>query len=189
MKPFIMRIEQNELIEQLLKVTEDSLKATTDLKNVSREVLNFKPDHNDWSVLECMEHLNLYGDFYLPEIERCILNSPSLHEGILFKSSLIGDYFVNSIKATNQKKMKAPKMMTPETSQLSAITLDKFIKQLEKLKSLLYQAKKVNLTKNYTAISLTRIIKLRLGDTLRFIVYHNERHIRQAENVKAKACR
>lgn len=29
-------------------------------------------------------------------------------------------------------------------------------------------------------------IKLRLGDTLRFVIYHNERHITQAQQVLSK---
>jgi hypothetical protein len=45
------------------------------------------------------------------------------------------------------------------------------------------KAQKVDLTKVKTAISLSKFIKLRLGDTLRFLVYHNERHILQAQGI------
>lgn len=179
-----MRIEQNTLIEELITGTEASLKAIIRLKGLSVEDLNFKHNHREWSILECIEHLNLYGAFYLPEIEKCILQNTSRKEYGTYKSSLIGDYFVNVIKADNPKKMKAPNMMIPEPSHLSAVTIDKFIKQLEKLISLLKQAKKVDLIKAKTPISLTKFITLRLGDTLRFVVYHNERHVLQAEKIK-----
>ena len=52
------------------------------------------------------------------------------------------------------------------------------------LKSLLNQAREVDLTKTKVPISLTRFIKLRLGDTFRFFVYHIERHILQAEKAR-----
>ena len=134
-------------------------------------------------MLECIEHLNLYGIFYLPEIEACILGSNEYQKQGQFKSSLIGDFFVNSVKASNNKKIKAIKMMIPDKSNLSLITIDQFIKQLEKLKSLLHQAKMMNLMKIKTSISLTKLFKLRLGDTFRFLAHHNERHILQAEKL------
>ncbi|MGB3549023.1 MAG: hypothetical protein WBA17_18760 [Saprospiraceae bacterium] len=31
-----------------------------------------------------------------------------------------------------------------------------------------------------TAVSITKLIRLRLGDTLRVVVYHNQRHVAQA---------
>jgi len=48
---------------------------------------------------------------------------------------------------------------------------------------LLIQAKAINLVKAKTPVSLTRLLKLRLGDTLRFLVYHIERHVLQAERI------
>ena len=38
-------------------------------------------------------------------------------------------------------------------------------------------------TKTKTAISISKLMKLRLGDTFRFVTAHNERHLLQAENV------
>jgi hypothetical protein len=32
-------------------------------------------------------------------------------------------------------------------------------------------------------ISISKIIRLRLGDALLFVVYHNERHVQQAKNL------
>jgi hypothetical protein len=67
---------------------------------------------------------------------------------------------------------------------LSITTLDRFLKQQELLKALLQQALEADITKIKTAISLSKFIKLRLGDTFRFYVYHIERHIAQAEKIK-----
>jgi hypothetical protein len=46
---------------------------------------------------------------------------------------------------------------------------------------LLEAARTVDLTRTKTGISITNLIKLRLGDTLRVVVYHNWRHIEQAQ--------
>jgi hypothetical protein len=49
---------------------------------------------------------------------------------------------------------------------------------------LLDKAKNVSLGKTKTGISISKLIKLKLGDTFRFVIYHNIRHIEQAKRVK-----
>ena len=44
-------------------------------------------------------------------------------------------------------------------------------------------SEKVNIRKVKIPISISKIIRLRLGDALLFVVYHNERHVQQALNV------
>ena len=181
-----MKIEQSILINELRELTHLAKEHALEFKTYSLEQLNYKSNDTDWSVLECIEHLCLYGKFYLPEIENRILkvdyvNNPS------FKSGFLGNYFVNMIKASNSNKIKATKQMDATGSELTLSTINQFLKQLEWLDSLLVKSEKVDLTKVKTSISLSKIIKLRLGDTLRFIVYHNERHILQATKIKFKA--
>ena len=77
--------------------------------------------------------------------------------------------------------MKSPKDKNPANSALTITTIDRFLKQQERLKALLMQAKQVNLTKTKTSISISNLVKLRLGDTFRFLIYHIERHVKQAE--------
>lgn len=175
-----MSVKNTELIQQLRDNTRKTLSIALELKTYPVEKLNFKSSATDWSILECIEHLNLYGKFYLPEIENRIFLAKPYHNGY-FKSSLLGNYFVNMIKASNTKKIKATKQMDSTGSDLNLSTIHQFVKQLELLDSLLLRAESINLNKVKTAISLTKFIKLRLGDTLRFLVYHNERHILQAK--------
>ncbi len=51
------------------------------------------------------------------------------------------------------------------------------------LLDVLDMSKKVNLTKTKTGISISKWLKLRLGDTFRVVIYHNQRHILQAKKV------
>lgn len=181
-----MQVNQRTLIKELLELTEQASRSAKKFKALPIGALNAKAHADEWSMLECIEHLNLYGDFYLPEIEKQMLKSEDMTKKNVYKSSFIGDFFVNSVRAGNNRKMKALKTMTPQHSTLSITTIDRFLKQLEMLKSLLNQSLSVDLIKVKTAISLTKFLKLRLGDTLRFLVYHNERHILQAEKMMNK---
>ena len=180
-----MQTDNNTLIDELLSLVENSIIAARKFKELPLTQLNFKLTPEKWSMLECIEHLNLYGDFYLPEFEKSIFSDHAGQPVPVFKSGIIGNFFTRLMKVKNGKlfKMKTPGDKNPAGSELSLTTIDRFLKQQEMLKSLLNQARRVDLTRTMVPISLTRFIRLRLGDTFRFYVYHIERHILQAQKV------
>jgi hypothetical protein len=178
-----MQINADALRDALLHTTDRLITIAKGFKECSPEQLNHKASPDRWSVLECLEHLNLYGDFYLPAIERQMAAHPAATPGLIFKSGTIGNYFAGLMKGRNGaiKKMKSPPDKNPANSALSTTTIDRFIKQQEKMKALLQRSRTADLTRVKVPITLTRLIRLRLGDTFRFVVYHNERHMAQAQ--------
>jgi hypothetical protein len=184
-KLIIMQTDTISLLDDLIRLTEANSQAVVRLKALDSKQLNFRQNNKSWSILECIEHLNLYGDFYLPEIEKQILAQLGSKKPGIFKSGVLGGYFANIMQVKNGKikKMKSPKDKNPINSNLNITTIDRFLKQQELLKSLLNQAKNVDLVKTKTSISLTKLVKLRLGDTFRFFVYHIERHVKQADRL------
>lgn len=175
------------LLSELEEITKDNLSRVKNLSQLSEKELNYKSSEQSWSILECIEHLNRYGDYYLPEIERSIKKSKAPNEQE-FKSGLLGNYFAKMMLPREKlNKMKTFKSMNPIGSNLDQTVLEKFINQQETLLELLERAKKVSLTKNKTSISISKWIKLKLGDTLRVVIYHNLRHVVQAERVKNEA--
>ena len=70
-----MQIRTSLLIEELLSLTEKSIRSVKVFKELDVKQLNFKKSMEEWSILECIEHLNLYGDYYLPEIQKRMLES------------------------------------------------------------------------------------------------------------------
>ena len=176
-----MKTTSEQLIEDLIERIRQHLNATEKFKMLSDSYLNKRPAPESWSVLECIEHLNLYGDFYLPEIGKRIRNSryPAEHN---FKSGWLGNYFANSMLPKEKlNKMKTFKDKNPIGSRLDRKTLDRFTNQQHQMLKLLEQARNISLNRTRTAISISNLIRLKLGDTFRFVVYHNQRHIVQAE--------
>jgi hypothetical protein len=186
-----MQIDNNSLIEEMLFLTERATTAARRFKELPEGDLNFKNHPRQWSILECVEHLNRYGEFYLPAIEKAIMGKKTLPASTTFRSGVFGNYFAKLMQVKNGKmtKMKTPADKNPLGSQLTAVTIDRFLKQQEMLTSLLNQARHVDLTGTKVPISLTRWVRLRLGDTFRFFVYHIERHIMQAEKVLGNSSR
>lgn len=178
-----MKIITNELIMELLGKTNINIHKVGGFKKLTDKELNYKETIDKWSILECIEHLNIYGDFYNPEIKKCIKQT-NTKSAKIFKSGIIGNYFVNLISPKEKlNKMKTLKVNNPIGSRLDRSVIDKFINQQKECLELIEQSKNINLTKTKTAISISKLIKLRLGDTFRFITAHNERHLLQAENI------
>lgn len=179
-----MKINSSDLVQDLVHRVKVAAEKAQGFKNTPEEILNRRETDSSWSVLECLEHLNLYGDYYLPEIEKSILRAkPETKQGI-FKSGWLGNYFAHSMlpkKGEVKNKMKTFNDKNPIHSTLDKTTIDRFLKQQEKMLDLLDMANRVNLNKTKTSISISRLIRLKLGDTFRFTIYHIERHILQAE--------
>jgi len=179
-----MKIKSTELIEDLKETTNNLIETATAFQKLSIQDLNLRLTNESWSILECVEHINLYGEFYLKEFEKRILTSKHQPEEF-HKTGIIGNYSTNSMLPKNGKtpmKMKTFKHMNPIHSNLELTVLDKFIKQQENFIKLLDEAIKVNLTKTKCSLTI-RGIKFRLGDALRFYAFHNVRHIHQAKNI------
>lgn len=178
-----MKFNQAELIDDLVARTQDVLNRTLPMQELSDAAFNTRTAPDSWSILECMEHLNRYGDYYLPEIRRQMERStcPAAAE---FKSSWLGNYFAGvMLPRERPNKMNSPSKMNPRGSTLDRKVVQTFIRQQKELLSLLTIARTKNLTSVKTGISLTQWIRIRLGDTFRVVVYHNVRHVVQMERV------
>lgn len=174
-------MKSESILAELREMTLRNLSQCKSFSSLSDPELNHKSNAKSWSILECIEHLNRYGDFYIPEIAKAINSSKNTAEPN-FKSGLFGNYFAKSmLPKPKLNKMGTFKSMNPAGSRLDKSVLDKFIDHQNELLKLLEAAGAVNLVKNKTTTSISRFVKLRLGDTLRVVIYHNLRHIEQAE--------
>ena len=79
-------------------------------------------------------------------------------------------------------KMQAPKSHRPSRDIANDVVLKEFLEQEQLLLDLLDKAEKVNLEKSRIPISISRFIKLQLGDTFRFLIAHHQRHFVQVSN-------
>lgn len=172
------------LIQKLLEQTRQIISQAEQLKNCDAKTLSWKENETSWSILECLEHLNLYGEFYLPHLENSIKNSTTNSED-KFKAGILGNYFANSMLPKEKlNKMNTFKDKNPLNAKLDNSVIEKFINQQIKLLELLNQSKNVSLNKVKIPISITSLIKLKLGDTFRFYVNHIIRHLKQVERIQ-----
>ncbi len=178
-----MKVTSEAIITELIEKTRLNINQVAALDQKPINALNWKEDKEIWSVLECIEHLNLYGNYYLPEIEQRIIKSQSKPE-IHFKTGLLGNYFAKSMLPKEKlNKMKTFNDKNPNGSDLDRTTLERFLIQQEKMLELLDKARNISLNKTKTSISISKLIKLKLGDTFKVVIYHNERHMTQVAKI------
>ena len=141
--------------------------------------MEYRPRETSWNALECIEHLNFYGEFYLNRIDRAIHSSHSTPQSH-FKPGWLGAYFAEII-LPGKKPMKTAKDMNPNEMTLRPQVLERFWEQHGRLQSLIGQSAKVSLEHIRIETSLSPFIRLKLGDLLHFVINHNLRHLHQAE--------
>lgn len=178
-----MKVDSQKLIEQLAAIALSDLKAVEEFPLLDTNLLNRKPAPKAWSMLECLEHLNRYSSFYLPALEKH-LQTNNTSANSIFKSGIIGNYLVKTVVPdTATKKMKTFSEMDPAGSKLDNKVLDTFLQNQQKLLKIVEIASQYDLNKGKIPVTFTKFVKLKLGDTLRFMVFHNQRHILQAKRI------
>jgi DinB superfamily len=175
-----MNTPTSVLISALENQTKVLISKAEYLLSLNETGLKQRPANGGWNALECMEHLNRYGNFYLPEIRKRITQSP-FAPSATFKPGMLGNYFAKSMEPKEgTKKMKTFKDKDPIHTNLGKQCIETFIAQQHDMLALLQSARKVDLNRTKTSISITKLITLKLGDTFRFVINHNERHMAQA---------
>ena len=179
--------QSNQLLTKLQHQAEVLLnKAIQEWQMIAPEKFSQQPAEDSWSAKQCIAHLNMYGDYYLPAIEAAILKAKQHTAKKQFTSGWLGNYFTNMmLPGTNEKpakKMKAMKNYISLNNEDSDKVIATFIDQQEKLLQLLQYAKNIDLNNAKVAISMAKFIKLKLGDVLMFLIAHNYRHVLQAES-------
>ena len=177
-----------KLLNSLTILTESFLnKAVSEWQMLPHHKFAHKPAPEKWSANQCLAHLNSYGRYYLPEIEKAVNEAIKQNRQPVtkFKAGWLGNYFTEMMltKKDGQpaKKMSSPKDHSPQSNVDSFLVIGEFIEQQEKLLILLQKARSIDLNKTRIPISISRFIRLKLGDTFLFLIAHNYRHILQAE--------
>lgn len=173
-------MDNKQLCEDLAAEIRTIIHEAESLRSLTEIQFNQKRKDGGWSVAQVLTHLNFYSAFYLPHLERVIAE----HEGnsIHFSSGWLGRYFTKLMRPDGRgdvsKKMKAPGNATPTDTHYKMMVLDTFIADQHRLLHLLKQSGNANLNVR-VPISISKLIRLKAGDTYQFLVAHEQRHFVQ----------
>lgn len=156
------------------------------------QLLNRRPRPGKWSVLENFAHLNLACRIYYDEMAAKINTRPNgdLHQ--VATSGPIGKLSIRSIKPLPDGTIPRPMPTVPwfkpkhqQSGEASNLDKDQVLQQFrqdqQQLLQLLEQAEAADINRTRIVSSLGPLIQFRLGDAIRFLVGHNQRHMIQAQ--------
>lgn len=167
-----------ELLKLEQQIEQQLATAIAVFQSLSEEKLNKQPTPDEWSIAQCLWHLNSYGYFYLPLIEDAINKKGTSR--LPFKSGWLGGYFTSMMNpTTGKKKFKAFKNHRPPVIKDAHAEVAIFIHQQETLLLYIRKAAYADLNQRIP-ISISTLVKLKLGDVFAFMVAHIERHLQQA---------
>lgn len=181
-------IDKNQLLDRLENETRQIILQTNYLLQQDPEFLLNQPGAGKWSVAQVIEHLNSYGSYYLPLLQQALEKArPSTRNE--YRPGWLGDYFTRMMLPKDgavKNRMKAFKNHRPPPGIDSKKVLDEFLQQEQWLLQLLAKSRNTEISRIRIPVSIAPVIKIKAGDTFRFIIAHHQRHFVQIENTLLK---
>lgn len=155
------------------------------IQGLTPEALDHRPDTGGWNGTEILAHLNFYASFYTQAIAKAMVG-PVRPAKPHFKAGWLGQYFVSIIGPAPEGQALARNISSPKNSRPAALeaptaaeAAKQFLAHQEELLRLVQAAGRTDLGRVRVPISLTPLIRLKLGDTFRFVIAHQQRHFQQ----------
>lgn len=173
------------LIDQLEADVRQMIAASDHLKTADPVKLGYSTEKGSWSVAQVIDHLNRYSRHYLPLIEKSMVPIPK-ETNAWFVAGFWGNYFTKLMMPKNvfeiKNRMKTTTHFSPDKSVNVEGAFNEFVQHQNKLLQLLELARGRNLNTIHIPVTISRFLRLKLGDLFRFLVAHEQRHMMQARN-------
>lgn len=181
---------RQSLITELLDRIELIKARTQPFLRLTDDQLNFKPDPGRWSIAEIFEHLNITHSLYIRSILSRITRAPDMKvRADKYNSGWLGEWVYEKIMPRADGsvfKMPALKSYRADGRVLDGMeVLQRFLQQCDAIDDIVRHVSTKNLERIKIPFSFSRLVRLQLGDNLRYLIAHNERHLLQAHRVMA----
>jgi hypothetical protein len=174
------------LITELLDRTELIKAGSSAFLRLTDEQLGFSPGPGTWSIVEVFSHLSLSNEIYIRYILPKVTLAPDRPQEA-FRSSWLGDLAYEKIVPRADGsifKMKTAKAVLPaKPKEDLKEVLHNFHRTCDAMDDILRHSATKDLRRIRIPFHFVQLLHFSLGETLRFIVAHNERHLLQAQRL------
>ena len=174
--------ELRDYYEQIENIEEDAQELTAPLDDTQ---FNWRPSPKQWSISECLAHLNVAAGLDLPrlveEIERARVAGLTGHGP--FRYGFFSRWFVGFMDAPPKFKVKAPKIYQPPAGHSKDKVVPEFVSIHERMLEVVMKANGLDLARIKVA-SPAGPFKMSLGQRFALVAAHDRRHLWQAWQVR-----
>jgi hypothetical protein len=155
------------------------------LNGLSEEQLNWQPAAEVWSVGQCLDHLCVTNEIYLPPISSALVGKPKMPVSEI-SPGWFGRWFLQNFvePSTSMKRVGAPKKIVPG-ARIGISVLGRFLFSNQAARKLIGHAGEHDVNRIRFRNPLLPVIWFTVGTGLEIVIGHEKRHLLQAERVKA----
>jgi hypothetical protein len=181
---------QNELLDRLEADLRKLLEAVrSGINDKPLNALQNRPSMGAWNAMECIAHLNIFLEMYLPHIERAVHLSKarSWQQGHLVKYTWMGRRATRKADLAHFRPRKTPKKYDFFGNNLGPDVIKTFLINSERLLRNIQAAREIDINRAKIGWGPSGFFKLTLGNTLEWLVLHAQRHVLQAQRATNSA--
>jgi len=153
-------------------------------RGLSLDQLNWRSRPDAWSVGQCLEHLRITNEVYLPAISIALEGRPrsAVQEITIGRFSR---WFIRNYIAPNPggARARAPRKIEP-ARQVDQAILEAFLRGNQVVRELVVRASAYNVNRIRFKNPFIPILRFTVGTGLEIVTQHQSRHLLQAESVK-----
>src|SRR5260370_2503305 len=174
--------ELRDYYEQFENIKEDAVELSAPLTD---HQFNWRPSPKQWSISECLAHLNVLDGLDVPAIRDAIeggraaglMGKGPFHYGFLSRN------FVRFSEPPVKLKFRAPKVYRPLADQPKNKVVPAFIAIADTLLALIFRSNGLGLVRIKVGTPFPRV-NFSLGQRIALVAAHDRRHVLQICNAR-----
>jgi DinB superfamily len=154
---------------------------------LTTQQFNWRPAPDRWSVAQCLVHLNISAELYVPPMQSAIRAGRS--QGLLgfgpFRYGLLSRWMLQAVDPANRRKHKSPALFVASAAMTYSVgeVLSDFQAAGGRWEQLVREADGLDLARITVRSPAVSLIRLPIGAWFDIQATHERRHLRQAEDV------
>ncbi len=180
-----MHAELEVMLEQIAAIKAEGKAIVAGL---TEDQLNRHPAEGSWSILDCLEHLNVGVTTALPAFDRSIAEGRDRNQTSSgpFSYGWFSRMMVASMEPPPRFRMRAPRLIRVQAGPVrrSVEIVPEFARIRDQLADRVRAADGLDLARVKTISPINRLIRMPIGAYFNFILAHDRRHLWQAGNVR-----
>jgi len=158
------------------------------VKSTDGRLFTVRPHPTSWSAAECLAHLSLSTDLFLPTLRKAIddARERGFKSDAQPKMDVIGRVLRWFLEPPIRQRLKTTAPFVPRSARAKAEAFGEFSALQSKLSDLLQEAKGLDLRRIKVISPFDKRVKYNLYSAFRILVAHQRRHLWQAEQAVAE---
>lgn len=159
-------------------------RATAVAQALTSAQLNWKASPHEWSVGQCLEHLCVASEVYMPPMSSALAGRPVAPVPEV-TPGWFGRWFIrNYIEPSSRtRRGRAPKKIVP-AAHVEPSVLERFRSDNDKLRALVLHAGQYDVNRIRFRNPFIPLIHFTVGTGLEILARHQRRHLLQAERIR-----